>query len=73
MGTHGAFICKNCRKAYNATGFWSGTSEKFKCKKHGDLCGDCVEKRLVGYDCLKCGGKVVRYEFKKSYGKWMKE
>ena len=71
MAAKGAFICKNCRTAFNATGFWSGVNDKYKCSKH-ELCSDCVDHTLTGYRCVKCKGNAIRYEFNKSYGKWVK-
>ena len=68
----GSFICRICRDALEATG-WNRTVDKFKCPKHKDICSECVDKPLFGgYKCSKCGSKVQRYEFSKSYGKWMK-
>ena len=70
---NGAFTCKGCKTGYNAKGFFTGVSDKYKCPKHGEFCRDCMSKRFFGASvCSKCDAKVVRYEYKDSYGKWMK-
>jgi len=70
---NGSFACKGCKKKFDAKSFFNGVSNKFKCSKHGEFCGDCIDKKFFGGSvCRKCGEKVTAYEYKDSYGKWMK-
>jgi ribosomal protein L34E len=69
----GAFICKGCKKGFSPVGFLTGVSDKYRCSKHGEFCSGCIVNRFFGGSvCPKCDTKVIRYEFKKSYEKWMK-
>lgn len=68
----GEFTCKKCKKKLSPKGIF-GASNKFKCSKHGEFCRNCIDNSfLSGRCCPKCQNKLTTYEFKDSYGKWMK-
>jgi hypothetical protein len=65
------FICKSCKSVKTSGILDLGYKRKYKCPKHGFICGKCVSTGILKTKCKKCNSKVVKYSWDSDKDKWI--